>query len=650
MQGDQIQYKIFSRRAAILGGAKVALFSVLAGRMYYLQVIEADRYTTLAEENRINLRLLPPVRGAIVDRMGRPLAVNRENYRAVLIAEQSPDIGATLDRLAAVLPLSLRERARILREAGRRRGFVPVTIRENLSWEAVAKIEVNAPDLPGVGIDVGRTRHYPQGEAAAHVIGYVGAVSEGELSDDPALRLPDVKIGKSGVEKTYDKVLRGIGGTSHLEVNALGREIRELSREEGVPGKEVPLSLDAALQGYTYERLKEKAGAAVCLDARNGEIYAMVSTPAYEPNAFMYGLSQESWEGLINDRRTPLVNKAVAGQYAPGSTFKMIVALAALEHGVVTADHRVVCSGYMELGNGRFHCWKEHGHGSLDMVQAIAQSCDVYFYDIARRTGIERIAEMAQRFGLGGATGIDLPGEKPGLVPTKEWKLGVYGKGWSQGETLIVGIGQGYVLSTPLQLAAMTAQLANGGRPVQPRLVRVREAMEESEGDDGKSAGGAENSDLTQGVASPAASPNTAPEMPPAVSAAALSVIVRAMDAVTNTSQGTAFGARLSTKAGGMAGKTGTSQVRRITRAEREDGVLKNRERLREERDHALFVGYAPADDPRYAVAVVVEHGGSGAAVAAPIARDILAKALALDPARHGRPAAIAGLEPVRGG
>ncbi len=607
---DLDRVKTFNRRTALLAGGKFVLLSALVGRLYYLQVVEADRYATLADENRINLRLLPPPRGRILDRHGELLAANRLNYRAVLIPEQTQSVEATLEALGRLIPIGEGERRKVLRESGRKRGFVPITVREDLTWAEVSRVEVNAPDLPGVTIDVGQTRHYPLAATAAHITGYVAAVSEDELTGDPLLELPDFRIGKSGVEKIYDMALRGSAGNSRVEVNAYGRVIRELARQEGQPGDDLVLTVDHGLQRFASDRLADQSAAAVVLDIHTGDVLALVSNPSYDPNAFSKGLSSEAWRELIENPRKPLADKAIAGQYPPGSTFKMIVALAALEAGVLTPEHRVVCTGKIRLGNRLFHCWKRQGHGERRMVDAIEQSCDVYFYDVARRVGIDRIAKMARRFGFGEPTGIDLPGERPGLVPDRAWKLGKIGVPWQKGETLIVGIGQGYLLATPLQLAVMAARIGNGGVAVRPRLTRRRAA-----------ASGA------------AAAPEFASI---GISPASLKVVTDGMRRVTNSSRGTAYRARIVEPDMAMAGKTGTSQVRRIEARERLTGVRKTEDKPWIERDHALFVAYAPVAAPRYAVAVVVEHGGSGSRIAAPIARDILIETQRRDPARTG--------------
>ncbi len=611
---DVARDRLFTRRALILGGTQAALVSALVGRIYYLQVVESRRFHMMAEDNRISMRLLPPQRGRVLDRFGEPMAVNRQNYRVMLNAEQAPNAEAVLAALAEIIPLADADRRRILRDMRRRRAFVPVTVRENLSWNEVARIEINAPDLPGVSIDVGQTRYYPFGPAASHLVGYVSAVGEAELTGDPLLELPGFRTGKSGVEKAHDIALRGRAGRSRIEVNAVGRVVRELDRQEGAPGSEVSLTIDMGLQNFVTQRLGEESSAAVVMDVHSGEVMAMVSVPAYDPNPFTTGVGARDWDDLLRNERTPLVNKAMAGQYAPGSTFKPVVALAALAGGLVTPEQQVVCAGHLDFGDSRFHCWKKEGHGAMNLHDALTQSCDVYFYEIARRCGIDRIAAMANVLGMGDRTGLDLPGERPGLMPTREWKLKATGVPWQQGETLVSGIGQGNVLTTPLQLAVMTARIVNGGVAVKPRLTR------ELFGRDGGFVPRQAEFDAI-GVARPH-----------------LDRVLRGMDAVSNSPRGTAYKARIEQPALAMGGKTGTAQVRRITLSEREAGLAKPNERPWKERDHALFIGYAPVSAPRYAVAVVVEHGGGGSAVAAPIARDILLETQRRDPSRQRPP------------
>lgn len=612
---DNERQRSFSRRALLLGGAQSLLLAGLAGRMYYLQVVEADRYKTLAEDNRINLRLLPPPRGRIVDRFGLPLASNRQDFRVVLVREHAGDVERVLDALAQIIELDEHDRKRVLREVSRKRSFVPVTVRENLTWDEVSRVEVNGPELPGVSIEMGQIRDYPFADSMAHVLGYVAAVAERDLTGDPLLELPGFRIGKNGIEQKYDLALRGTAGTSQIEVNAYGRVIRELHREEGKPGDELVLTIDGGLQTFVHQRLMgEQSASAVVMDVENGDVLALASVPSYDPNAFNVGLTTKQWNDLVNDPLHPLNNKAIAGQYAPGSTFKMMVALAALKAGI-RPDHREFCPGHMTLGRSRFHCWKRHGHGWVGMHDALQHSCDVYFYEISRKIGIDNIAAMANVFGLGDEVGIDLNGEQGGVIPTRAWKLANIGEAWQGGETLIAAIGQGFVLATPLQLATMVARIASG-REVIPRLARGVRA----EGELGAVEGG-------NGEPPPA--PVFAPlGLPPEH----LKIVRDGMDAVSNHPRGTAYGARIKEEGFELAGKTGTAQVRRITMAERAAGVTKNEQLPWRRRDHALFVAFAPVHKPRYACAVVVEHGGGGSAVAAPIARDILLETQRRDP------------------
>jgi penicillin-binding protein 2 len=619
MYRDQDRLRIFTRRALLLGGGKLALVSTLLGRMYYLQVVESAKYRTLADDNRINLRLIAPPRGRIVDRYGVPIALNRQQYRVSIIAEQTPSVAHTLDRLSALLPLTDYERHRVERDVKRKRRFVPITVRENLEWEEVARIELHIPELPGVVIDTGQTRFYPFEEMASHMIGYVAAVSETELAaaDDPLLELPDFRIGKSGIERSADLRLRGRAGSSEVEVNALGRVVRELAHTDGQPGDEVQLATDSELQAFAYKRMGDQSGAAIVIDVKTGEVLTLVSTPGYDPNAFNKGLSGAEWRALLTAERNPLTNKAIAGQYAPGSTFKTMVALAALENGI-PADHRVTCLGHTTLGNVVFHCWKHSGHGSLDMVGGLMNSCDIYFYDTALRVGVDKIAAMCDRFGLGKPTGIDIPGEKSGLVPTKEWKRRRHHQAWTGGDTYVLGIGQGYMLATPLQLAVMCARIANGGYAVTPKLIDGYRPPT-GNGEDKQTV-------AAHAVSLQTAEPLSFPSL--GIDPAHIQVVQRGMDLVVNQPGGTAYSDRIRNPAFRMAGKTGTSQVRRITMAERAHGLTKPEDLPWKDRDNALFIGFAPVDDPKYAVAVVLEHGIAGAKYAGPIARDILQFAL----------------------
>ncbi len=598
--------KMLTRRAAMLAGGELFLSSILLGRMYYLQVLESDRYKTLAEENRISTRLLAPPRGLIFDRFGQPMAQNNQNFRVLVISEQTEgNLNATLDALNKILPLTDGEIQRIRKDVRRSRDFTPVTIRENLTWEQMAAIQLNAPDLPGIIIDEGLSRFYPFKEAAAHAVGYVGAVSEEEIaSGNPLLKLPGFRVGKSGIELEYNTELCGKEGAQRVEVNAVGRVIREIERDEGIPGTTLPLTIDMRLQKIAYEKMKNESGAAVLLDIYTGEVLALVSTPSFDPNKFNRGLSGEEWEEISTNERNPLLNKALGGLYSPGSTFKMVVALAALEAGVIRPDTKIFCGGHIMMGSHRFHCWKAGGHGNVDLKEALMHSCDIYFYEVARRTGIDKISAMAKRFGFGMPTGINLPGEKSGLMPTRRWKELILGEQWLQGDTYNTGIGQGYVLTTPIQLAVMAAILANDGYKIKPTIL-VPENRDTS-------VCPGENLNLSK---------------------THLQLMREGMFNVVNAAKGTAKTARVNVDGKLIAGKTGTTQVKRISMKEREEGLRSQDELPWEDRNHALFVSFGPTDNPRYALAVVIEHGGGGSSTAAPIARAIMEAALKLDPA-----------------
>jgi penicillin-binding protein 2 len=605
---------VFTRRALLVMGGQVAALGALAAKLYQVQVVDGARYSTLADSNRISARLIAPPRGRILDRVGVVLAGNRLNWRALLIAEQVDDVGACLDTLNRVVGLPDHERARIEREVRRHRRFIPVMVREFLTWEDMAKIEVNAPDLPGIVIDVGTTREYPLSEKLAHIVGYVAPANEEDVAEDSMLALPGIRVGRAGMEKAHDEALRGRAGAVQLEVNAVGRVIRELDRQEGTQGQDVGLTIDAELQQSVLTRLGDESASAVVMDCRNGEVLAMTTTPSFDPSLFNSGVSQAQWIEWTSNRKAPLINKATSGLYAPGSTFKMCVALAGLEAKVLSPTDRIACPGFLDLGDTRFHCWRKGGHGLLDLHGGIKNSCDVFFYEVARRVGIDRIAAMGHRLGMGIDTGIDLPGARPGMIPTREWRIS-HGHYWNIGDTIVSGIGQGYILVTPLALCTYAARIATG-RTVVPHLTRSMNAVLQpgSTGDHWPVLGLPEHG---------------------------LQAVRQGMFAVVNEAGGTAPGARLpdSVSQGGrvqLAGKTGSSQVRRVSRELREHGHFNSENLPWELRPHALFVAYAPYDNPRYAVSVVVEHGNAGAAAAAPLARDIMTDTLLRDPA--GKP------------
>jgi len=606
MKREVTRTGVFTRRALLVGGAQVAALGALAGKLYQVQVVEGARYALLAETNRISARLIAPPRGRILDRFGTVVGGNKLNWRALLIAEQAADPATTLDNFSAIVPLNTYERARIEREVHRHRRFIPIMLREFLTWEDMARIEVNAPDLPGVLVDVGTTRLYPLGEALAHVVGYVAPPNEADMGADPMLALPGIRVGRAAVEKYHDLALRGRAGAVQLEVNAVGRVIRELDRQEGTPGAEISLTIDSELQRMVLGRLGDESASAVVMDCRNGEVLAMATNPSFDPSLFNSGVSQAQWVEWTRNRRAPLINKAVAGVYAPGSTFKLVVAMAGLEARTLSAGDRINCPGYLDLGDTRFHCWSKYGHGSLDLRGGLKNSCDVFFYEVARRTGMDRMAAMANRFGLGVKLDIELPEARTGLVPTREWRIS-RGHPWNIGDTIVHGIGQGFLQITPLALATMVSRVATG-RAVEPHLTRVM-----------------------SGVLQPTAEASYWPSMD--LPERELHVVREGMFAVVNEQGGTAPLARLPIPGMQLAGKTGSAQVRRVSRELREHGNFNSKNLPWEFRPHALFVAYAPYDAPRYAVALVVEHGNAGADVAAPLARDIMVDTLTRDPA-----------------
>ncbi len=596
-------HRKISRRAALLGGAQLLFIGGLAARMRYLQVDQADQFRLLAEENRINIRLIPPARGEVFDRNGKRLAQNVPSYRIVLVREDAGNIDDVLARLGRLVTLDEDDIERALAEMKRSAPFLPVTVAENVGWDDLSRVSVNAPALPGITPEVGLTRVYPQGSDFAHVLGYVGPVSDYDLSklEDPdqLLRIPRFQIGKVGVEAKEEARLRGKAGAKRVEVNATGRVMRELDRQEGHAGSDLQLTIDADLQNYVQARLDGESASAVVIDCETGDLVACSSAPTFDPNLFVRGISVADYRALTDNKYRPLANKSVQGTYPPGSTFKMMTAMAALEEGLMRPDDTVYCPGHLEVSGRRFHCWKRAGHGWVDLQQSLKQSCDVYYYDLALKVGIEKISAMAERFGLGIRHDLPMSAVAGGLAPTKDWKAATYGEPWVIGDTVNSSIGQGFTLTSPLQLAVMTARLATG-RAVTPRLIKSIDGVEQPSGR-GESLGMNENN---------------------------LRKMRRGMFDVVNDRRGTAYGSRIISETLRMAGKTGTSQVRNITAAERRAGVIRNSDLPWERRDHALFVNFAPFDAPKYAVSVVVEHGGGGSSAAAPVARDITLQAL----------------------
>ncbi len=605
---DKSRYASFTRRTLMLSGGMGGIFALLAGRLYQLQIVNGDQYMTEAEDNRVNQRLVPPPRGRILDRFGVELATNRRNYRIVLIAEQATNgVETALDAVARVIELPPHQRERVLHDLAQNKKFVPVPVAENLSWEEFARLNLHLPYLPGVQPDVGETRSYPFGVELSHVLGYVAAASpeDQKNDDDPLLDQPGFRVGKRGIEKAYDKEMRGSAGASRVEVNAYGRVIRELSSITGVPGKDVYLTIDCELQRLVEQKLGDESAACVVMDTATGDVLALASTPGYDPNLFNVGISGEQWRSLLGDDHKPLLNKVMGGAYPPGSTFKPAMALAAMDNGL--ADLTVNCTGSMTFGDRDWHCWswKKGGHGHVNLHSGIAESCDIFFYEVARRLGIDKMEQAARVLGLGAPTGIELPGEIGGFIPSAAWKLAKIGVPWQQGETLNTGIGQGYVLTTPLQLCTLAARIASG-KAVTPRIAHEVGATVQ---------------------------PRPVPAPLP-FSEAAFAAVRSGMSAVTNEVIGTAYSWRITQPGFEMAGKTGTAQVRRISKEERLSGVLNNSQLPWNLREHALFIAYAPADAPRYACAIIIEHGAVVSHPHVQMARDILLFAQQRDPVK----------------
>jgi penicillin-binding protein 2 len=565
----------FSRRAVMLGAGQAGVGLLLAGRMAWLAIEENEHYSMLSESNRVNMTMVPPRRGWIVDRHGVPIANNRTDFRVDIIPDRLENKERTLGLLREILNLPPEEMDRIVTDLKHAQGFKPVQVIENLDLERFAAVSVRLPELPGVAPSRGFARSYPAGAAVAHLTGYVGAASveQYKQTKDPLMVTPGFKLGKDGLEKSLEKELRGRPGAKRIEVTARGKLVKELETRPDVPGETARLTIDAGLQEYAARRLGTNSGSAVVIDIANGEMLAMVSMPAYDPNSFSDGISHLEWKMLSDNDHVPLMNKVLQGLYPPGSTVKPMNALALLEAGV-DPTHRVSCSGSLRVGNGIFHCHKKSGHGALDMKNAVMQSCDIYFYQMARDVGYDRIAPVARRLGLGQKYELPFGSQRYGTVPDAEWKLKRYKADWTVADSLNASIGQGYVLANPLQLAVMASRIASG-RSLKPSIL--------------------------MGHAHPAD--------PLPVDPAHLAIVRDAMFGVVNQG-GTGGAARLQIPGVTISAKTGTAQVRRITMAERSTGVLKNAALPFKMRDHALFICFAPSDNPRYAAAVVLEHNG----------------------------------------
>ncbi len=606
--GPQSDAAIINRRTAFLGIGAAGVFGVLAARLYYLQVTRAEDYRVLSEDNRFNFNLLLPPRGEIRDRFGEGLAVNAQDYRAELIPEQTKDVKTSLDAFEKIIPLTANERARILKDVKENSGFVPILLKDHLEWSAFSALNIRMHKLAGVIPKVGSVRSYPNLGIFSHTLGYVGraAKSDVEKDDDPLLRQPTFLIGKTGVEAAMEGELRGASGRLKVEVNARGRIVREWPdpKTQAQSGKDVYITLDAELQRFAAEQYvndegETDSGGLAVMDVITGELRALLSMPVFDGNLFVSGLTQTDMDRMNNDPKRPQFNKVLGGGYPPASTYKMVVMLAALESGLISPERPVFCLGKIRLGNRNFHCWKRQGHGAMTMRDALKNSCDSYFYEIAQVIGIERIADMSRRLGLGQVYDIGITGQRRGIVPEPVWKQDRLGAAWRDGDTLNASIGQGFALTTPLQLAVMCARLANMKKAVSPSLL-IGGELEGFE-------------DL-------------------GINPAHLAFVRDAMWGVCNEVGGTAYRYNgLGLEGVQLAGKTGTGQVRGISSSERSSGVRKNNRLPWKLRDHSIFVGFAPYDKPRFAISTVVEHGGSGAKRAADITRAVMSMALKRD-------------------
>lgn len=576
----------FNRRAFLLGLGKGALSTALLSRMYYLQIMEAKHYHTLSEENRIKLKLTAPERARLLDRFGKPLAVNTQNFQLVINGEEAKPERKTIAKLQELFEIEDEEIEAYFAQRHRVPRFYPIALKEQLTWEEVAKFEIHVRNYPGVTVEEGLVREYPEKEAICHYLGYVQPIAETDDIDKKYLKLPKFRIGRSGVEKMLDEDLRGKPGLREVEITAGLREIREVSNTPPLNEPDKKLALDLDLQKFTYERLsKERSASCVVMDIRDGGILACASYPAYDPNMFVDGISKDYWKELQQNEYGILLNKCMSGLYAPGSTFKLMVALAGLEAGTINPDEVIYCSGGTRLGAHYFRCWKPGGHGPRVLDTAITGSCNVYFYEMARRVGIDRLAAMAHRMGYGSVSDLNFPNEKAGVVPSTEWKREHYNRPWTAGETFNSGIGQGYVLVTPFQQAIVAARIAAGGKKVIPSLLKSDEPIEfESLG---------LNPDHVRRVQ-------------------------MGMIHVVNEPGGTAHHVCIKEPGMEMAGKTGTSQVVGGDKG-KGTGIWKYQH-------HGLFIGFAPIQDPKYVVSAVVEHGGGGARAAAPLGRDVMLK------------------------
>jgi len=582
------QVSLFNRRTFVLFLLKLSLFTTVGWRLYNIQILDASKYKTLSKKNQIDLEIIFPIRGKIFDRNNVLIAKNEKVYDLYLIPENTKSINNTLNSLSKFIDIDFAKRRKVIELTNKVKKFEKIKIFENISWSTLEKIETNKYNLEGIFIAEDYLRVYPYKDIFSHLLGYISKPNQKELALPYISKMPNLDIGKEGLEKSFNPILIGKAGQREIEVNSNGRIIREISKIDSIKGEEVSLSIDLRIQEYAINLLKSyKAGSINVINIKNGEILCMASTPTYDPNKIIQKPNKMYWEKILENSLSPLTNRSIQGLYSPGSTFKMIVAIAALKHGIINRNTTNSCSGKIGFGNRLYHCWKTNGHGKMNVTDAIKQSCDVFFYEISKKLGIDKIAEVAKDFGLGQTFDISMPNQKKGIVPTKKWKKNKIGESWYAGETLISGIGQGFILTNPFQLAVMTSIIASNGKIIEPTILKSNGASFKT------------NEKYSTEI----------------------KIIKKAMFKVVNENKGTAFKSRLEDIK--FAGKTGTSQVRRISLSERESSDFREKEQEWKKRDHALFVGYIPYDDPQYAISVIIEHGGSGASTAAPIAKQV---------------------------
>jgi penicillin-binding protein 2 len=612
--------KTISRRMFIFTLVKVAVFFSIIGRLFYLQISENIKYRSLSDKNRLREWKVVPQRGIIEDYFGQKIATNKQVFQLHMLPEDVPNIEVLFFKLSKLINFNEREKTNLLKRLKKRKPWQPIIISDNLSWPEFSRLNLFLHETQGIKPVVAVARQYIKDGSFSHLIGYVSAISVRDLENNKFLRsinVPGLKTGKSGLEKSLNNSIIGVPGSQRFEVNAYGKRVKELKFTQGLVGKNYRTTIDQEVQQYANEQIKNKSGSVCVMDIHTGDVVAMVSSPTFDPNQFVHGISIENWNKLLEDKNKPMMNKSLAGLYPPGSTIKPIVALSALENDVVNPNFLVDCRGKIDFYEKRYHCWKEKGHRLMGLRDAIKQSCDIYFYEISRRLGIDRMAETATKFGLGKKTFNFFNEEKKGIVPNTKWKIDNIGQNWYLGETLISGIGQGYFQTTPMQLCLMTAQLANGGYKIKPRIIDDRNAIQPIINAWRKEFYIRNNNlDLSN------------PELEKLfTNKENVKFVLDAMYGATNEPRGTSYGSRLTKSEYIYAGKTGTSQVRVISEEQRRL-KLKNKDLAYENRDHALFTAFAPYKNPKYAISVIIEHGGSGSSGAAPIAKKIIKKLL----------------------